>query len=186
MKALILHGTGSNHNNNWFPWAKKELEQIGYEVWVPDLPQADHPNVKRYNEFLLESDWDFKDNLIIGHSSGAVEILGLLQALPEEVRIHTAILIGSFTEELTNDPEWKQLKGLFEEPFDFATIKQKAEQFISDDDPYCPIKEAEYLCKRVGGEFIKFTGMGHFSYHLDPKFVKFPELIEIIKEKVRP
>lgn len=188
-KAIILHGTGSSHKNNWFPWTKKQLENLGYEVWVPDLPQADHPNIKRYNEFLLNQDWDFVDNLVIGHSSGSVAILGLLQALPDDKKINTAILIGSFDNRLTSDPKWDVLKGLFEKPFDYKKIKQQAKQFIfihSDNDPYCPLEQAKDLHGRIGGEFVPIPGQQHFSFHLDPKYEQFPELIEIIKQKVNP
>ena len=86
--ALILHGTDADHTHNWFPWLQKELETLGYELWVPNLPSADHPNIKRYNQFLLNYrgpsgtspiNWKFdEESIIIGHSSGAVEILGLL------------------------------------------------------------------------------------------------------------
>ncbi|KKU27541.1 MAG: hypothetical protein UX40_C0011G0002 [Microgenomates group bacterium GW2011_GWF2_46_18] len=38
--ALILHGTDfdkekKQHFNNWFPWLKKKLEELGYKVWLP-------------------------------------------------------------------------------------------------------------------------------------------------------
>jgi uncharacterized protein len=187
MKVVILHGTNADHTHNWFLWLKTELEKLGYEVWVPDLPGADSPNPDVYNQFLLSQNWDFQDNLIIGHSSGAVEILHLLQALPENVSINTAVLLGAFTHKLAESPSWQMLRGLFDVPFDFAKIKQRAKQFIfihSDDDPYCPIEQAEELHAQIGGEFIRMHGQGHFTQKLDPKFDKFPELLEIIKQKV--
>lgn len=187
MKVVILHGTNSSSQNGWFPYVKRELEKLDYEVWVPDLPGADAPSIKRYNKFLLGSGWDFRDNLIIGHSSGSVAILGLLQALPDGVKAGTAVLVGSFTERLADDPKWHKTKGLFEKPFDFEKIKSKAKKFIfvhSDNDPYCPIEQAQFLHKQVGGEFIVVPGGQHFSSHIDPKYKRFPQLIEIIKQKV--
>jgi predicted alpha/beta hydrolase family esterase len=187
-KAVILHGTEANHTMHWFPWLKEQLEILGYEVWVPDLPQAERPNTTRYNQFLLSQGWDFTDNLIVGHSSGAVAILGLLQALPDDTRINTAILAGAFTKRLPDgDPSWEMLSELFEKPFDFERVKQKAKQFIfvhSDDDPYCPLDQAQELQSKVGGELILMHGMKHFSTNLDPRFNKFPELLDIIKQKV--
>lgn len=187
-RAVILHGTSADHTSNWFPWLSKELENIGYQVWVPDLPHSDHPNMDCYNELLLNSGWDFNDNLVIGHSSGAVAILGLIAALPENVKVKTAILAGAFTKRLAEDPSWHMLTELFYKPFDFEKIKNKADQFIflhSKDDPYCPIEQARELSEKLGGEFIEFDGFGHFSKSLDPKFSKFPELLEIIQTKAQ-
>lgn len=187
MKFLILHGTSADHKSNWFPWLKSELQKNGHKVWVPDLPDADRPNIKKYNELLLSNGWDFEDSVIVGHSSGAVAILGLLQALPEGTKINTALLVGVFTERLSESPSWEMLKELFEEPFDFEAIKQKANRFIfvhSADDPYCPIEQAEYLCEQTNGELLQFDNMGHFSKKLDPRFDQFPELLDIIDKKV--
>lgn len=128
-KAVILHGTANDHTGNWFPWLKTELEKIGYEVWVPDLPDSEHPDAERYNDFLLASGWDFNNNLIVGHSSGAVEILALLSVLPKDAKINTAILIGSFAHPFDDDPNARR-SGLFAKPFDYEYLKTKAKQFI--------------------------------------------------------
>jgi predicted alpha/beta hydrolase family esterase len=100
--ALILHGTDSNSSANWFPWLKTELEAEGYAVWVPDLPHAEKPNIERYNKFLLShTNWIFsEESIVIGHSSGAVAILGLLQSLPETVVVEKCFLVGSFKDDL--------------------------------------------------------------------------------------
>lgn len=162
--ALILHGTDANSSANWFPWLKNELEERGYQVWVPDLPHAEKPNIERYNDFLLANkEWEFtEESIIIGHSSGAVAILGLLQALPENIVVNKCFLVGSFKDDLG----WESLKELFLKPFDFEKIKKQAKEFIfihSDNDPYCPLEHAKYLAGTVGGKLILIPGAGHFS-----------------------
>lgn len=187
MKFVILHGTDADHTSNWFPWLKAELEKRGHEVWVPDLPLAEQPNAQRYTAYLLSQGWDYDDNVIIGHSSGSVEILALLSAMPESAKVRAAILVGSFTKRMLEDPNWQMLAELFYEPFNFAHIKERANQFIfvhSEDDPYCPIDQAEELHEKLGGEFVRFHDKGHFSAALDPAFTTFPELLDIINEKV--
>lgn len=181
--ALILHGTGGNSKRNWFPWLKEELEKIGYQVWVPDLPGAGEPNIKRYTEFLLNSDFEFgADTIIIGHSSGSVEIFGLLQSLPVGIKTGPVYLVGSFKDELGRE----DLKGLFIEPFDFDLLKEKAKKFIffhSDDDPFCPLDHAKYLSEKTDGELIIIPGQKHFSIStFGEKYKEFPELLEKIKE----
>lgn len=95
--ALILHGTDNNSQNNWFQWLKGQLQEKGFSVLVPNLPNAHRPNPKIYNRFLLDSGFDFNsESILVGHSSGAVAILSLLQHLPDNAIINSVYLVGSF------------------------------------------------------------------------------------------
>lgn len=181
--VLILHGTDSNPRDNWFQWLKGELEKQGHEVWIPDLPGAKNPNTKRYGDFIFgNSRWVFSDkSTIIGHSSGAVAILGLLQRLPKNVVVNTCVLVGSFKDNLGS----KKLNGLFEKPFDFKKIKKHAKRFIfihSDNDPYCPLGHAKYLSKKLGGKLIVKKGQGHFNLEKGPEYKQFPFILEVLKK----
>jgi uncharacterized protein len=180
--AIILHGTDAKSSDHWFPWLKTNLESLSYTVWAPDLPQANKPNIQHYNQFIFDKHFAFnEETVLIGHSSGAVAILGLLQALPDDVIINKAILVGAFR----NDLGWDALKELFNEPFDFEKIKKKAKQITlihSDNDPYIPLEQAEYLKEKLDAELIILTGQGHFNTGSDPKYTKFPYLLEVIRE----
>lgn len=181
-QALILHGTDATPEDNWFSWLKEQLEQSGYKVWLPQLAASDRPNAKIYNQFLLSNQtFEFnEETIIIGHSSGAVEILHLLQNLPADKKIKAAFLVSAFKDDLG----WDALTGLFDEPFDFAKIKSMSDKFVfihSDNDPYVPFEHAEYLTKQVGGELILKPGQGHFNTELSDKYKQFSELLELIK-----
>lgn len=181
--ALILHGTGNNSQGNWFPWLKNELERKNWKVWAPDLPDANHPNIKKYNEFIFSNkDWQFnEETTIVGHSSGSVAILGLLQHFPADTKINTAILVGSFKDNIGKE----YLDGLFDEKFDFEKIKNKALRFIfihSDNDPYCPLEHAKYLANQLNGELIIKPGQGHFNLQASPNYTQFPLLLELLSE----
>ncbi|MEI6850695.1 MAG: alpha/beta hydrolase [Candidatus Saccharibacteria bacterium] len=180
-RFLILHGTDGSPEINWFMWLKGVLIGKGYEVWLPQLPNSDKPNAKIYNDFILSnSKFIFDENtILIGHSSGAVEILSLLQNLPESSKVTASILVSAFKDSLG----WNSLNGLFKEPFNFELIKKHCDNFIfihSDNDPYCPIEHAEYLAKQTDGKLIKFEGQGHFNTELGPGYKQFPQLLEII------
>jgi predicted alpha/beta hydrolase family esterase len=182
-QALLLHGTDDNAQSNWLPWLQHELEIAGWRVWTPNLPRSHEPNTTRYNDFIFaNSEWSFTDQtIIVGHSSGAMATLGILQQLPKEIVIDQAILIGSFK----NDLGWPNLSGLFEEPFDFEVIKQHARKFLfihSDDDPYCPLEHAQYLAGKLNGELMIIPGQKHFSAATDQKYTQFPLLKQIILE----
>lgn len=109
-KALLLHGTDGSSVSNWLPWLKDQLESEGWQVWVPDLPQANEPNIKRYNQHIFKNkDWVFDEQtIIIGHSSGAVAALGILQELAEGVKVAETVMVGSFKDDLG----WPNLSGL--------------------------------------------------------------------------
>lgn len=182
--ALILHGTDANHHSNWFPWLKKALIDLNYNVWLPDLPQANQPNIVRYNQFILHDptiNWQFNsESIIIGHSSGAVEILGLLND-PQfpPVTIKAGFLIGAFKGNLGRN----SLNGMVAN-FNYNLIRTKARQLIfihSNDDPNCSIEDARNLSQQLKAQLIEFQGMGHFSQNTMPEYKKFPELLTIIQ-----
>ena len=190
-RAVILHGTDGNPEANWFPWLKAKLEEQGYEVWVPELPGNHTPNRQVYNDFLLSSGWDFMDNIVVGHSSGAVQILNLLmdERCP---RIRLGVMVGAWagmegadTERMKAaglDPE--QFKDTFPpEGFDFERIKSQADRLAfvhGDNDPYCPLEQARYLAEKLDAE-ITIIPKGH---HLGTKFTELPELWDIIKPAI--
>lgn len=181
--AVILHGTDGHPTHNWFQWLKAKLEREGYTVWVPELPGADRPSIDRYNEFLLSKGWDFNaETVLIGHSSGAVAVLGLLEALPKGITVDTAILVGAFTGYLNRE----ELKGM-DKSFDFENLKTKAKRFVlihSDNDPYCPLEHAEYLAKMLDGELIVKPSEAHFSVGTaGEKYKEFPLLLEVLENK---
>lgn len=179
--VLILHGTDNNSQKHWFPWLKKELEKRGYNVWVPDLPHADKPNIERYNAFIFPR-WEFtNETIIVGHSSGSVAILGILEHLPKNRVINKAILVAGFTDDLDYDA----VKEMFVKPFDWKKIKTKAKKFVlfhSDDDPYVPLWHGEKLKKYLQGELIIMKGQRHFSTTTAPGYKKFPAVLEKILE----
>lgn len=180
--ALILHGTDGNSQENWFPWLQDKLEALGYQVWTPDLPGADKPNFDRYNEHILANP-DFKINsetIIIGHSSGAVAILGLLQSLPPEQMVYACYLVGSFKDDLG----WDSLSDLFRQPLDFLAIAAHSRLWYflhSDNDPYCPLDHARFLHSKIGGDLIVLPGQKHFSVGtFGQEYRQFPYLYHLI------
>lgn len=179
--ALILHGAANNSHGNWFPWLERELKERGYAVWVPDLPRSDKPNIRRYNDAIFAK-WHFdEDSVLVGHSSGAVAILGILQELPKDIIVRKAILVAGFTDDLG----WESLRELFLAPFDWASIKKHARKIIlfhSDNDPYVSLSHGEKLRDLLDAELIVMKGQKHFNISENLTYRQFPELLEKILE----
>lgn len=182
--ALILHGTDGYPTENWFDWLRIKLEKANWKVWVPQLPHAEKPSIRRYNEFVFgNKDWEFdEDSAIIGHSSGAVAILGILQNLPDDVIVDTCILVGAFK----NNLDWDALDDLFLDPFDFEKIKKHAKRVIfihSDNDPYCPLEHTEYLSQQLDAKLRVIPGQKHFSVgSFGEKYKEFPLVLELLEK----
>lgn len=46
--AIILHGTSCTPDSFWLPSIIKYLKKIKYDVWAPELPEADHPELRNW------------------------------------------------------------------------------------------------------------------------------------------
>jgi len=178
-KVVILHGTDGTPEGIWIPWLKSALEKKGVSVWAPLLPGNSRPDIKKYNDYILNNrPWKFDETtLIVGHSSGSVETLGLLEELPPVEKIKQAILVATFE----GDLGWPELSSLNIQ-FDFNKIKKQSYQFVvihSDDDPYCPLEGAKSISKKLNAEFVLIKNKQHFSGDMD----EFPELLKIIERE---
>jgi predicted alpha/beta hydrolase family esterase len=92
-------------------------------------------------------------------------------------------LVGAFK----NDLGWNSLSELFENPLDFAKIKKHVKEITlihSDNDPYIPVEQAEYLAEKLDGELIILEGQKHFSEVMDSKYKAFPFLLELLTHKI--
>jgi uncharacterized protein len=185
--VLVLHGNGNKPEDSWYLWIAAQLEKEGYQSWVPQLPDAGKPNTQKNIEFI-KANKDFPVNsetVIIGHSSGVVLALYLIQSLPSNVTIDSAYCIASFSEDLHY--EGVHHEELFLEPIDFEKMKQHCGKFVyihSDDDPYCPLEQAKYLSEKTNGELIILPGQKHFStFTAGPQYKEFPKLLEIVKDR---
>lgn len=180
--AVILHGTDGAPDHNWFPWLKTKLEAQGYEVWIPHLPGNHTPNREVYNNFLFSRNWDFTDNIIVGHSSGAVSVLNLLmdKRCP---KVKLALMVSAWAKDVPNgyDEDTEQFKNLFPtDGFDFELIRQKADkiEFLhSKNDPYCPLEDAKYLAHELKADL---TILDH-GVHLGSEYKKLPEVWKLIE-----
>ncbi len=159
--AVILHGTGDRNDMFWFPNVKKILEQRGYQVWLPQLPNADQPNLESWLPFVLENTNFSEETILIGHSAGAQLILSILEKT--DIQIRQAILVSGYAKSLRIDAD--SPKNIQE--FNWEKIKGKAKQFVfinSDNDPWtCDDKQGRIMFDQLGGILVIPKGEGHMG-----------------------
>ena len=182
-RAVILHGTDANPETNWFPWLKQKFEAAGYEVWAPLLPENHTPNRQTYNDFLFGSGWDFTDNIVVGHSSGAVSVLNMLmdERCPH---IRMGVMVSAWEHGTPATMEDHQFAHLFPpEGFDYAKIRSNADELAflhGDNDRYCPLEQAEHMAEKLGATLTTLPHGGHIGN----AFPELPQVWKIMEETI--
>lgn len=96
----------------------------------------------------------------------------------ESHRIKGSILIAPSYTDLGDELE-KQ-SGYFVSPWNWKAIKDNQDRiaiFHSDNDPYIPQDDFEFIAKQLKAEVVKIPGQGHFTDEQT-----FPRLLECIKK----
>ena len=182
-RAIILHGTDGKPESNWFIWLKEKFEAEGYEVWVPQLPDCHVPSWQKYNDFLLSGKFDFTDSIVIGHSSGAVEVLNLLSdgRCPH---IRFGLLVSGWESGPAIGMDASQFSELFPPSgYDYSLIKTKAHALSmihGSNDPYVPLQWAQNLAQKLD---VKLTVVPN-GHHLGAAYSVLPEIWQIIEPHV--
>lgn len=178
--AIILHGTGDSPDLFWFPYVAKGLQERGYEVWLPKLPNAKNPNLKDWLSFVLKNGKISEETVLIGHSAGSRLILSILESANKKVK--QVILVSGYAKPLPKDENYPKDK----DEFEWEKIKGKASEFIfinSDNDPWqCDDEQGRIMFdKLVGTLIIKHDGhMGSVKYNQPYK--EFPLILKLISD----
>lgn len=179
--VVILHGYGGNPKSVWFPYVKKELEERGYSVSVPKLPNTDDPKLDEQLEYILKNETFGDETVLIGHSSGCPLILAVLENI--SVKVKLAILVAGYVRPLKVDPKGtKNIK----EKFDWEKIRNNCEKFIiinSYNDPWgADDKQGRVIFDHLKGKSIMIVnGEGHMgSEKFNQPYKEFPFLLKLI------
>lgn len=181
MNCIIVHGTDGNPDENWFPWLKSELGELGYDVFVPKFPTPKGQTLENwFKVFKNYERYLDRNSIIVGHSIGVAFLLNVLEQRNKSIR--AAFFVGGWTGLLNNPMFDKIIKTFSDKKFDWTKIKQNCKKFYifhSDNDPYVPLEMAKDLAKNLDANLILVKGAGHFNS--ESGYTKFPLLLESIK-----
>ncbi len=183
-RAFVIHGWEGSPESNWLPWLKTELEQRGFDVTVPAMPETEQPVkavwLKTMQDLIKSPD---HNTYLVGHSMGCQAIQRYLESLEGEVKIGGAVFVAGWV----NDPMWegrneeetKVVHDWFDVPKDYEKIKSHCKKFISifsSDDPFILKSNWEEAKNIIGSEVMVFENRGHFEGK------ELPEALENILE----
>ncbi|MBI2112173.1 alpha/beta hydrolase [Candidatus Woesearchaeota archaeon] len=177
---FIFHGIEGSDKENWFPWLKKELGLLGHQVFVPNFPNSDSPNVQEWMDFFAQNYADklTKDSVFIGHSLSVSFILSLL----EKYSVKAAFLVAGFCSPVNNKYQ-ERMVSFTDKEFDWKTVKKHCPKFVifnSDNDPYITLEKSQELADNLQVKAILIKNGGHLNKKSG--FAEFPLLLEEIKK----
>ncbi|QQR78140.1 MAG: alpha/beta hydrolase [Candidatus Moraniibacteriota bacterium] len=181
-KVVIVHCWDGYPDYCWYSQTKKELQEKGFEVLVPEMPETGTPNLTLWLPTLQALASEPNESLhFVGHSAGCITILRYLEQLKDSQKIGKVILVAGFTDDLG----YEELKNFFTTPILFEKIKQRAEHFVaihSDNDPFVDLKYGTIFKEKLGADLIIKNKMGHFSGERDKEgsCVSLPEVSEAL------
>ena len=170
-RIIIIHGWEGSPRNNWLPWLKSELEKLGQEVLVPDMPDTDNPIIERWVNYLSKVvGTPDKNTYLIGHSIGCQAVLRYLETIKKSVG--GAIFVsGWFDLSVDNEEEEKIAKPWVETPIDFNKVKSvlpKSTLIISDNDPHGGFEENKKKFEELGSRIVVLHNAEHITEANEP------------------
>jgi len=179
-RVFAIHGWEGTPDSNWFPWLKKELEKKGFEVFVPQMPNAAHPKMGEWMAHLRKIvGKPDESTYFVGHSLGVIAILRYLEALPSGKKVGGAVLVAGSSRPVGIG----ELENFFATPLDYEKVRNAAKKIVainSDNDPYVPLKQGEIMRDILGAKLIIVPNGQHLNE--GDGFFEFPLVFgEILK-----
>ena len=177
-RAVIIHGWEGSPKIDWKPWLKDRLEQSGFKVFAPQMPNANHPKMNEWvNHISKIVRIPDKDCYFIGHSLGCITILRYIETLKEGQKVGGTVLVAGFTSNLGYD----DLENFFTKRVDWDKIKSHCSKFVaihSDNDPDVSLHYGNFFKEELGAKVIIQHDMGHFT--IGDGITKLPIALESI------
>ncbi len=170
-RVFIIHGWDGYPEEGCFPWLKKNLEEKGFMVENPAMPNPLKPTIDSWVAFLKDKVGQPDENtFFVGHSIGAQTILRYLESLDDEIKVGGVVFLAGWvnlTDEACEVEEDKEIaKPWLETPIDWIKVKKHTDGFVaifSDNDPLVPFSDAEIFKDKLGAKIVVEYKKGHFS-----------------------
>jgi uncharacterized protein len=184
-KVYIIHRWTGASKKDWIWWLKEELEERGFEVLAPNMPNADDPKIEEWVPFLEEiCPKPDKDTYFVGHSVSCQAIIRYVERM--NIPIGGAVFVAPWFTLM--GLESKEDEGIarpwVETPVDFEKVRGligKSVAFFSENDYFVPLEDnGKIFQEKLGSEIIVEKGMGHFTE--DEGVIEVPSVLsEVLK-----
>lgn len=183
-KIIFIHGYTASSTSDWYPNISKELDKLGIDYSIPDLPGKEHPQadkwIERIHKEVLKTN---KPLVLVGHSLGTRVALLYLEKYPTKVK--RVFLIAAFS----NDPKNGQRNDgeiypdFFTHVIDLNKIKPLVGKFIvvhSTDDTSIAYEQGVEIANELAAKLIIPENRDHLSDPADASY-----LLEILTRELQ-
>lgn len=162
-RVIIIPGNGCSpvEDCNWYSFMQHQLLESGLfsEVVLKDMPDPCEAKESIWIPFIKSELKVDESTIVIGHSSGAVAAMRLL----EGVSVWGCVLISTCHTDLGEESE--RISNYYSRPWEWGLIKSNSRwilQYHSTDDPLIPIDEADFVAQQLDTEYTRFANRSHF------------------------
>lgn len=177
-KVIIVHGWDGSPDEGWQPWLRNELENRGYEVVAPKLPNAAHPKLSPWLDTIEKAAGKIDGNTIfVAHSLGCITVIDFLAKRVPMTKIAGAIFVAGFYGE-TSSPE---IAEFYDKSIDIDSVTQRiGKRFVvySDNDELIDVETSKKFAREISAEEIFLPGKGHFNE--DNDVFELPEVLDVV------
>ena len=170
-RVFIVHGWEGYPHEGWYPWLKRQLEDRGFEVSVPQLPDTGSPRISKWIPALAEVvGVPDGETYFVGHSMGCQAIARYLESLPSDIVVGGAVFVAGFFKHLArlgDDPVAQETsRHWLEEPVDLKNVRAHLRGSVavfSDDDPWVPLDNQDDFRNILNSRIVLERKKGHFA-----------------------
>lgn len=162
-KVYIIHGYGAGPQSHWFPWLKQQMESRGMSVFVPALPDPEHPIKEQWDECLKQTiGVPDEYSYFVAHSLGCIALLDYFRQLEPRPAIGGMILVSGFSTPISGYSLINPFVGNAFHPEHFIAMTSQRVVIAAKDDPIVPFGQTEQLAHDLEARFIAVEHGGHF------------------------
>lgn len=168
--AYIIHRWDATPEDDWYRLLSIGLQERGYEVVIPEMPDTASPVIESWVRHLSEivGETDLTEAIFIGHSIGCQTIMRYFETLPEGRKVGAAFFVAGWLHlENLEDQETEAIAHPWlTTSIDFEKVRATCEKFValfSTNDPYVPLSDADLFKKYLNAEIIIKENAGHFT-----------------------
>lgn len=170
-RVFILHRWYGTPKADWYPWLKTQLQKKNIDVFVPEMPTPNAPEITTWIKTLQDAVGIADENtFFVGHSVGCQTILRYIETLPHETKIGGAVIVAPWfilsPAALPSDREKKIAKSWTKSTINFETVRKHTPNYIaifSDNDPYVPLENNKKILEQCCARIIVEHEQGHFD-----------------------